>query len=146
MLPNKGNLHWKFLQEYRPFHVSQPGSLAFIPRLLLLLSLFLCPQPILSGSYTSACPQCLSAYSASKPSQKHLCIPNLSPNSGTHLSDIRSSRKVHFSKHSAWKKKPTVKTLRLTLLSYLSSLEPPPGSTAGTQHTTALGEKSNGSG
>lgn len=60
MLANKGNLHWKFLQEHRPFHVSQQGSLAFIPGLLLFLSLFLCPQSILSGSYSSACPQCLS--------------------------------------------------------------------------------------
>lgn len=98
MLLNKGNLHWKFLQEHRPFHVSQPGSSAFIPGLLLLLSLFLCPQCILSGSYTSACPQCLSAYSASKLSQKRLCSHILSPNSGTHLSDIWSSRKVHFFK------------------------------------------------
>lgn len=60
MLANKGNLHWKFLQEHRPFHVSQQGSSAFIPGLLLFLSLFLCPQSILSGSYSSACPQCLS--------------------------------------------------------------------------------------
>lgn len=44
MLPNKGNLHWKFLQEHKPFHVSQPGFLAFISVLLLLL--FWCPQPI----------------------------------------------------------------------------------------------------
>lgn len=140
MLLNKGNLHWKFLQEHRPFHVSQPGSSAFIPGLLLLLSLFLCPQCILSGSYTSACPQCLSAYSASKLSQKRLCSHILSPNSGTHLSDIWSSRKVHFSKHSAWKK-PVLKTLRLTLLSYLSSLEPPPGSIAGTQQHHCSGRE-----
>lgn len=44
MLPNKGNLHWKFLQEHKPFHVSQPGFLAFISVLPLLL--FWCPQPI----------------------------------------------------------------------------------------------------
>lgn len=44
MLLNKGNLHWKFLQEHKPFHVSQPGFLAFISVLLLLLSR--CPQPI----------------------------------------------------------------------------------------------------
>lgn len=60
MLVNKGNLHWKFLQEHRPFHVSQQGSPAFTPGLLLFLSLFLCSQSILSGSYTPACPQCLS--------------------------------------------------------------------------------------
>lgn len=45
MLVNKGNLHWKFLQEHRPFHVSQQGSSAFTPGLLLFLSLFLCSSP-----------------------------------------------------------------------------------------------------
>lgn len=38
MLGNKGNLHWKFLQEHRAFHVSQLGFSAFISVLLLLLS------------------------------------------------------------------------------------------------------------
>lgn len=106
MLPNERNLHWKFLQEHRPFHVSQLGSLAFIPELLLLPSLFLCPQPILSGSYTSSLPSASTVpvtYSASKPYQKRLCSHNLSVDSGTHLFNIWSSRKVHFSKHSAWK-------------------------------------------
>lgn len=45
MLVNKGNLHWKFLQEHRPFHVSQQGSSAFTPGLVLFLSLFLCSSP-----------------------------------------------------------------------------------------------------
>lgn len=45
MLVNKGNLHWKSLQEHRPFHVSQQGSSAFTPGLLLFLSLFLCSSP-----------------------------------------------------------------------------------------------------
>lgn len=72
MLPKKRNLHWKFLQEHRPFHVSQLGSSAFILVLLLLLSLFLCPQSILSGSYTSVCPQhlqCLSPIQHQNPTR-----------------------------------------------------------------------------
>lgn len=154
MLVNKGNLHWKSLQEHRPFHVSQQGSSAFTPGLLLSQPLSVL-QSILSGSYTSACPQCLSiTYSASKPSQKCFCSHNLSPSSGTHLSDIWSSRKVHFSKRSAWNKTHTENS-KLTLPSYLSVMgvlpwrapwnlllapEQEPSS------TPALAEKNNGSG
>lgn len=155
MLVNKGNLHWKFLQEHRPFHVSQQGSSAFTAGLLLFLSLFLCFSPFCLVPTPQPVLKCLSiTYSASKPSQKCFCSHNLSLNSGTHPSDIWSSRKVHFSKHSSWKS-PTLKTLRLTLLFHLRLMgvlpwrapwnlllapEQEPSS------TTALGEKNNGSG
>lgn len=155
MLVNKGNLHWKFLQEHRPFHVSQQGSSSFIPGLLLFLSLSPCPQVHFVWFLHLSLPSVPITYSTSKPSQKRFCSHNLSPSSCTHLSYIWSSRKVHFSKRSAWKKrKPTLKTLRLTLLSYLSVMGALPGwapwklllaPEQGPSSITALGEKNNGS-
>lgn len=83
MLLNKGNLHWKFLQEHKAFHVSQPGFSLFISRLLLLLSQPpLCPQPIFllptppRPPSASAMP---SARSAAKPAHKRPSSNNISP-------------------------------------------------------------------
>lgn len=153
MLANKGNLHWKFLQEHRPFHVSQQGSSAFIPGLLLFLSLFLCPQSILSGSYSSACPQCLSPIQHQNP-LRNVSVATISqfwyPPSW-HL----EFNKGAFFKAFSLKKNPTLKTLRLTLLSYWSVMEALPwwapwnllpAPEQEPSRITALGEKNNGSG
>lgn len=125
MLVNKGNLHWKFLQEHRPFHVSQQGSSAFTPGPLLFLSLFLCPQSILSGSYTSACPHCLSPIQHQNP-LRNISVTTISlPIVYLPILHLEFKKGAFFKAFSL--KKPTVKTLRLTLLCYLSVMGALPG-------------------
>lgn len=117
MLLNKGNLHWKFLQEHKPFHVSQPD---------FWLS-FLCyccfspgaPSPfscLLRSTDRPSHLQYLILFSIKTPLEISVWSSSLSPDTRTHTFKIQGSREVHISKDSSWKPH-TVKTVRLTLLS-----------------------------
>lgn len=156
MLLNKGNLHWKFLQEHKPFHVSQLGFSAFISEAIAAsLSVSFCaPSPFCLLPTPHRLPLASAmpiVYSTSKPSQKHLCSNNLSPLIllPTYSTSTVQERCVFQSIHLE-KKTHRLKTLRLTLLSDFSAkgaftgrapTEQPPGTTAGNQQHHCSGRE-----
>lgn len=156
MLLNKGNLHWKFLQEHKPFHVSQLGFSAFISGLLLLLSQSLSVPLVhfVCFLHLTDCPQHLQCPSSiqhqnllrnvfvetvSLPRFQYLHFPHLEFKQGASFKAFILKKKPH-----------RLKTLRLTLLSNFSATgglagrapaEQPPGTQRDTSSTTAVGEK-----